>query len=649
MKKRNILLIIFVCLSTISFSQPLDEMRLKYNNPDLTVDLGVGLWGTPIPMDFDNDGLMDILMSCRDVPYRGVYFFRNIGTKEKPFFTKAQKLSSKAYFSTQTSYADGKTFVISAGKEFKNFKVNILDNPIEIEVDIKPGHNFKKTRSNMWSYVDYDGDGDLDIVVGIDTWDDYGWDNAYNEKGEWTKGPLRGYMYLLENINGKYVNKGRIKAGYKELETYGAPGANVADFDGDGDLDIICGEFLDKITWFRNIGSRKKPKYAEGKILLDEDDDTIRMHVEMIVPVACDFNQDGHIDLIVGDEDGRVVFIKNTGKVKKGMPIFKKPIYLKQIADNVKFGALSAPCSVDWDGDGYEDIISGNSAGNIAFIKNINGAIPPKWDVPVYLKANGKDIRIMAGKNMSIQGPAEEKWGYTTISVADWDGDGIKDIIINSILGKIMWYKGTDDPYTLQGPFNVKVNWGNSVPPKPQWNWWNPGKTDLVTQWRTTPVAIDWNKDGLTDLIVMDHEGYLAYFERFESNGELWLKPGKRIFYIEDMSQYDHNNKLTGTEVRPLRLNSGSAGSSGRRKICMVDWNNDGRIDLLVNSNNVCLFENVREEDDRVYFVNKGNINQTNLAGHDTCPTPVDWDKDGIYDLIVGGEDGHFYWMKNTK
>ena len=43
------------------------------------------------------------------------------------------------------------------------------------------------------------------------------------------------------------------------------------------------------------------------------------------------------------------------------------------------------------------------------------------------------------------------------------------------------------------------------------WNWWNPGKTDLVTQWRTTPFAIDWNQDGFTDLILMDHEGYLCF------------------------------------------------------------------------------------------------------------------------------------------
>ena len=53
--------------------------RLKYNNPNLVVDLGVGLWAWPLPMDFDGDGDHDLLVSCHDVPYNGTYFFENPG------------------------------------------------------------------------------------------------------------------------------------------------------------------------------------------------------------------------------------------------------------------------------------------------------------------------------------------------------------------------------------------------------------------------------------------------------------------------------------------------------------------------------------------------------------------------------------------
>ncbi|MGC3978072.1 MAG: VCBS repeat-containing protein [Paludibacteraceae bacterium] len=620
----------------------------KYNNENLVVCLGVGLWGTPLPLDYDNDGLTDIIMSCPDAPYKGIYLYKNIGTKQNPLFDKSVKLSDKSFQNVKASYINGDLRVLRQNTEYQNFKSKLFESSKKLKVDTLPGFDFKKMRSNMWSFVDFDNDNNQDILVSVDDWGDYGWDNAYDKSGNWTNGPLRGFVYWLELENGIYKNRGKTFAGKKPLETYGAPNACFADFNGDGKPELICGEFLDKFTWYNNTGKKGHPIFDTGKQLTDAKGQIIRMHVQMITPVAYDFNDDGHIDLVVGDEDGRVALIKNTGKVKKGMPVFATPEYLKQKADNVKFGALSTPYSIDWDGDGLEDIICGNSAGNIAFIKNLTGGNNPKWAEPVLLKTNNDEIRIMAGKNGSIQGPAEEKWGYTTLTVADWDNDDKPDIIVNSIFGEIIWYKNTGDAYNVAGPYKVKVDWEGQVASKPVWNWWNPGTTDLVTQWRTTPFAIDWNHDGLTDLVMLDNEGYLAYYERFEKNGEWWLKPGKRVFYMLDIAVYDHNNKPIGEKSSLLQLNGGVDGKSGRRKFTLVDWNKDGKIDLLVNSTNVCYFENVKQDNDTVYFVNKGDISGIRLAGHDTSPTAVDWDKDGVFDVLVGAEDGHFYMLKNN-
>ena len=44
-----------------------------------------------------------------------------------------------------------------------------------------------------------------------------------------------------------------------------------------------------------------------------------------------------------------------------------------------------------------------------------------------------------------------------------------------------------------------------------------------------------------------------------------------------------------------------------------------------------------------------GNLDTLNLAGHDTSPTTVDWNNDGIPDLLVGAEDGHFYYLRNPR
>ena len=73
------------------------------------------------------------------------------------------------------------------------------------------------------------------------------------------------------------------------------------------------------------------------------------------------------------------------------------------------------------DGDGDEDILCGNTAGYIGFFENLSGpgVERPKWAAVKQLTAGGKILRILAGPNGSIQGPAEAKWGYTTLTVAD--------------------------------------------------------------------------------------------------------------------------------------------------------------------------------------------------------------------------------------
>ncbi|HYH55519.1 MAG TPA: VCBS repeat-containing protein, partial [Anseongella sp.] len=469
-----------------------------------------------------------------------------------------------------------------------------------------------------------------------------------DDQGNWTNGPLHGYIYLVENTGNGYLNRGRLQAGGRTLDVYGAPSPNFADFDGDGDLDLICGEFLDKFTWFENTGSREKPAYAEGKLLANEEG-VIRMDLEMIIPVALDWDGDGHTDLVTGDEDGRVALVRNTGRVKAGMPLFESPRYFMQEADNLKFGALATPFSVDWDSDGDEDLIAGNSAGYIAFIENLDGGNPPSWAPPVLLQAGGEVIRVQAGKNGSIQGPAEAKWGYTTLSVADWDGDALKDVIVNSIWGKVIWYRnaGTEGAPKLDPGLPVKVDWGGQPVPKPEWTWWDPEADMLATQWRTTPYAADWNRDGLTDLIMLDHEGYLSFFRRFRKDGELLLLPGERIFYGADSSGYDNRHAVTDSLPGLLRLNAKKYGGSGRIKFCFADWDNDGLPDLLVNSTNISWMKNNGVRDGRVQFTNEGMLDTKILAGHTTSPTTVDWNKDGLPDLLAGAEDGHFYYLPN--
>jgi hypothetical protein len=518
----------------------------------------------------------------------------------------------------------------------------------------------------MWKYVDYDGDGKTDVIVGVGDWTDYGWDNGYNAKGVWTKGPLRGFVYFIRNegTNGKpkYQAPVRVQSAGKDLEVFGWPSPNFADFDGDGDLDLICGEFLDGFTYFENIGTRTVPKYAPGRRLtvppgvtkdarsaawkasletkkLPGSPRPLTMDLEMITPVAFDWNKDGKLDLVVGDEDGRVAFIENTGKFTDDhTPLFLPPKYFKQQADEMKFGALATPVGFDWDGDGDVDLISGNTAGYIAFFENLSGAgvAQPRFAAPKLLQADGKNLRIMAGGNGSIQGPAEAKWGYTTQSVADWDGDGLPDLLVNSILGKVVWYRnvGTRQSPKLAAAQPIEVEW-NGPQPALAWGWMKPQGKALLTQWRTTPVAVDWNKDGLMDLVMLDQEGYLAFFERAKVDGKLVLLSPRRAFCDES--------------GKPLQLSKGTAGKSGRRKLCVTDWDGDGKADFLLNSSSANFLHQVGFKDGCWLFKDEGPLVKQNIEGHDVSPTTVDFDGDGVPDFLGGAEDGKFYYLKNPR
>lgn len=637
---RVLLLLCFTVPLAMGYTPGLE--RLKYNNPGLVVELGVGLWAWPMPMDYDGDGDLDLVVNCPDKPYNGVYFFENVSgdtSKNKmPVFKPGRRVCEGKH-NAQVCYINGKPCVLTNGTEYPDFLKTGFTNGVKLTV---PKIHDGKIAVNLWRYVDYDGDNVLDLIVGLDDYADYGWDNAFDAKGKWTNGPLHGYVYYLHNkgTNEKpqYDAAVKVMAGDKPIDVYGRPCPNFGDFDGDSDLDIICGEFIEGFTYFENIGTRTQPVYAPGRRLTLESGAPLKMEHTMITPTAIDWDKDGDLDLICGDEDGLVAFIENTGKLNANhMPIFLPPAYFKQEADEVKFGVLATPVGVDWDGDGDMDLICGNSAGFIGFIENLSGSgvEKPRWAAPKLLKANGKVIRIQAGPNGSIQGPAEAKFGYTTLSVADWDGDGIPDLVVNSIWGKVIWYRniGTRNAPKLDAPRPIEVEWDGPQPAL-AWGWLRPEGKGLLTQWRTTPVAFDWNRDGLMDLIMLDQEGYLAFFERACRNGKRVLLPPKRAFF---------------NDSKPFQVRARAAGHSGRSKIAITDWDGDGKFDFLISSANARLMRQTEAQDGKWTLESMGNLSELNIEAHDVSPTTVDFNGDGILDYLGGAEDGHFYYLKNPR
>lgn len=718
---------------------------IQYNHPGLVVDLGVGLWAWPLPMDYDRDGDLDLVVSCPDKPYNGTYFFENPGmgrasrtqppeqpapgtvdqpatSYQQPIFKPGVRIADGPT-NVQVSYIDGEPVVMTPGQIYADFRAHQYSRPIKLPLPEKIDPQYKRYRANQWKLLDWEGDGDLDVIVGIGIWDDYGWDDAWDAEGNWKNGPLHGYVYLVENqspataslpsdqspataspgpdapllarlqalVSAKFAEPRKLTTAAGEpIDVFGMPSPNFADFNGDSALDLLCGEFLDGFTFFKNVGTREAPQFAPGVKLTQGDGQTpLKMDLQMITPVALDWDGDGQLDLICGDEDGRVALMKQVPRmpieralrrragdvsppVTPHTPDFRPPVYFQQQAADVKFGALVTPFSVDWDHDGDEDLICGNTAGYIGFIENLGGN-PPQWAAPRCLHRyehlfgdvlTEQLLRHEAGPKGSIQGPCEAKWGYTTQTAADWDGDSITDLVVNDIWGRVVWYRrgAPSAEEALEGPNPLVVAWAGALP-KPQWLWWTPEPGTLATQWRTTPCAVDWNGDGLTELVMLDHEGYLALYERTRQAPEvgpgadtpgspdLVLMPPKRMFKITGPCEFDSRHKPVGEKQDDLlRLNAGRAGASGRRKLHVVDWDGDGRLDLLVNSTSVNWLRNVRTDDAGfTWFEDRGPLDDRVLAGHDTAPATVDWNADGIPDLLVGAEDGRLYYKPNPR
>lgn len=628
------------CSPQVSADEP-DLVPLKHNNSALVTDLGVGLWAHPLPMDFDRDGDLDLLVSCPDKPFNGTWFFENAdGNVAMPVFLPPVRVGSGVH-SMRVSYVGDRVDVSVPGTVWEDFPNQQFSQPQKLQLPA-PLQQARKIRANQWHRIDWDLDGDQDLIIGQGSWDDYGWDDAWDENGVWQNGPLHGHVFLVRNEGSDdeptWADGERLQAGDAPLDVYGWPSPCVADFDGDGDRDLICGEFLNQFTWFENTGTDAEIALAAGQRVMAADGSELGMDLQMIVPTPIDWDQDGDVDLIVGDEDGRVAFVENVSSDVSDQdgsaPVFNQPVYFQQHSDWLKFGALATPYCTDWDGDGDPDILSGNTGGYIGFFEN-QGGTPVRWGAPVLLDAGDETLRIMAGPNGSIQGPCEARWGYTTLSAADWDGDGRTDLLVNSIWGKVVWYRNTgagpNGLPRLAASQPVVVDWPDETP-KPSWTWWNPEGKNLVTQWRTTPEAVDFTGDGLIDLVMLDQEGYLCLFERVSKGDALSLQPPQRMFVDED-------GEL-------LRLNPRPAGKSGRRKIHLVDWDSDGDLDLLANSMNADLYENLgADSEGRIRLQHKGPVGTRKLAGHTSSPATMDLNRNGIPDLLVGAEDGHLYLL----
>jgi len=204
---------------------------------------------------------------------------------------------------------------------------------------------------------------------------------------------------------------------------------------------------------------------------------------------------------------------------------------------------------VDYDDDGILDIISGSyDPGDVYLIRGLgNGeyaaveSITDEDGTPLVHHPKEMKRHLEEPGEQSDQLASFGSWA----TPMDWDDDGDLDMLIGTFGGELFVRKniGTREAPKYEGS-SIQVN----ADGKP-----------LKVHSHTSPVAVDWNTDGLVDLVVGSSEQ-----PEFSARRLLVGAPSDSIFLTQYLSPDEIS--VPGT----------------RAQICVADYNGDGRLDLLV-------------------------------------------------------------------
>ncbi|MFV1950830.1 MAG: C25 family cysteine peptidase [Nitrospinota bacterium] len=194
--------------------------------------------------------------------------------------------------------------------------------------------------------------------------------------------------------------------------SYGLPA--LADLDDDGDYDLLLGETDGICYGYRNTGTRSSPVWSAET---SWNTPNVGGGGDA-APAFADLDNDGDLDLMIGEEDGNINAYENTGGPSG-------PVWTVKTAWEIGvIGSYSNPDFADLDCNGDYDLMIGLGDGTTKGYENTGDANSPIWS---------------ANTSWDIG----DVGSYATPALADLDGDGDYDILIGEQTGNSNAYKNT--------------------------------------------------------------------------------------------------------------------------------------------------------------------------------------------------------------
>jgi hypothetical protein len=515
--------------------------------------LDVGIHATPLIVDWDQDGTKDILAGTYQ---NSIAFFKNVGTNRERQFV------------------------------YQGFIKDSDGAPLELPfrpVAEKPEGVFTHDYYPVMSAVDWNDDGRIDLLAGgYVTGRIYFYENIAQHPGQTPELHLQGPLHA----DGKPLN----------VRDWGAAPC-IADINGDGLLDVVSGSYTwlpDKkeqpsfLRYYENIGTSAEPVLTEKPFPFRGELRSFRLPV----PRAADLNDDGLIDLVVAS-GAEILLFRNIGTTTA--PLFE----LHHDAIRSAWGNARLPGSqiVDYNLDGFPDLVSGYTV-----YLNSGAGNPYRFDKTANVLPPG----------VHIDHPVELGDGHFWPYLADLDGDRKLDVLFGDWHGHVWFHRNLsqtgESRFDIDG---VKLKTENDQPIKVGPQNGDPERDFIALQGaRTVFTVADYSGDGLRDLVVGDTYGKIRYFRNLGPTG-------------------------SPTFAQPVMVGD----LKFRLLVDSVDWNNDGRMDVLAgtDSHQISVFLNQAESDSAPFSaaiaLSIPQIKETRVLA-------VDLNRDGDRDLFVMSTQG---------